>query len=142
MEVLVEHESGFRFAATSRGYTVTGGKGEDGNEERDGMWPVQLFEASLGMCIGGYVRKYCTEHDIPCEGMTIELSRRMEAGPPDPVTGESRSLTSRINAVVHLDAELTEQQREEILAAADNCHITRSIAEGLEIDCSLAPRET
>ncbi|NIN12761.1 MAG: hypothetical protein GTN78_12000, partial [Gemmatimonadales bacterium] len=55
MEVLVEHESGFRFAATSRGYTITGGKGEDGNEERDGMWPVQLFEAALGMCIGGYV---------------------------------------------------------------------------------------
>ncbi|MFO8006143.1 MAG: OsmC family protein [Candidatus Brocadiia bacterium] len=142
MEVMVEHESGFRFAATCRGHTVTSGEGEDGNEERDGMWPVQLFEAALGMCIGGYIVEYCAENDIPYEGMTVELSRHMQAGPPDPVTGESRSLTSRINAVVHLDAELTDRQQEDILAMADSCHITRSIGAGLEIDCSLAPPES
>ena len=66
MEVLVKHESGFRFSATCRGYTVTTGRGEDGNDKRDGMWPAQLFEASVGMCIGGYVAKFCkdTEHSL------------------------------------------------------------------------------
>ncbi len=33
MEVLVKYENGFRFSATCRGYTVTTGRGEDGNEE-------------------------------------------------------------------------------------------------------------
>ena len=63
MEVVVNHESGHRFAATCRGHTVTTGKGEDGNESRDGMWPAQLFEAAIGMCIGGYIAEFCKEHN-------------------------------------------------------------------------------
>jgi len=55
MEVLVKYENGFRFSAFCKGYTVTTGHGEDGDKKRDGMWPVQLFEASTGMCIGGYI---------------------------------------------------------------------------------------
>jgi len=42
MEVLVNYENGFRFSAVCKGYTVTTGRGEDGNQERDGMWPAQL----------------------------------------------------------------------------------------------------
>jgi len=37
MEVLVKYESGFRFSATCKEYTVTTGRGDDGNQERDGM---------------------------------------------------------------------------------------------------------
>jgi len=79
MEVLVRYENGFRFSTTCKGYTVTTGHGENGNKSRDGMWPAQLFEASIGMCIGGYIAKFCKEEGIPYEDMTIELSRRIEA---------------------------------------------------------------
>jgi hypothetical protein len=41
MEVLVKCENGFRFSATCKGYTVTTGRGENGNQERDGMWAAQ-----------------------------------------------------------------------------------------------------
>jgi len=129
MEVLVKHESGFRFSATCRGYTVTTGRGEDGNDERDGMWPAQLFVASVGMCIGGYVAKFCKEQDIPYDNMTIKLSRRTRGRP---------SRTIRIDVKIHLDAELSEEQKQGILQAADCCHITDSIREGMQIVCSLA----
>lgn len=132
MEILVKYESGFRFSATCRGYTVTTGRGEDGNDERDGMWPAQLFEASVGMCIGGYVAKFCKEQDIPYDNMTIELSRRTRGRP---------SRTTRIDAKIHLDAELSEEQKQGILQAADCCHITDSIKEGMQIACSLADAE-
>ena len=78
MEVLVTYENGFRFSAVCKGHTVTTGRGDDGNDRRDGMWPAQLFAASIGMCIGGYVAKFCKEQGIPCDDMTIELSRRIE----------------------------------------------------------------
>jgi len=65
MEVLVKYENGFRFSAICKGYTVTTGRGEDGDKKRDGMWPAQLFEASIGMCIGGYIAKFCKEQGIP-----------------------------------------------------------------------------
>jgi len=128
MEVLVKHESGFRFSAVCRGYTVTTGRGEDGNDERDGMWPAQLFEASIGMCIGGHIVEFCKEQDIPYDNMTIELSRRTEA---------ETSRTTRIDAKIYLDAKLSQEQKQGILQAADRCHITNSIREGMQVVCSL-----
>ena len=139
MEVLVKYENGFRFSAMCKGYTVTTGRGEDGNQERDGMWPAQLFEASIGMCIGGYIAKICKEQDIPYEDMTIELSRRIETSPSDTAaSGAKTSLTSRIDAKIRMGAKLSEQQRQGILEAADSCHITKSIEQGMQIVCSLA----
>jgi ribosomal protein S12 methylthiotransferase accessory factor len=129
MEVLVNYENGFRFSAMCRGYTVTTGRGEDGNDKRDGMWPAQLFSASIGMCIGGYIAEFCKEQGIPYDDMTIELSRRTQSEP---------SRTTRIDAKIHLGAKLSQQQRQGILEAADKCHITMSIREGMQIVCSLA----
>jgi uncharacterized OsmC-like protein len=138
MEVLVKYENGFRFSAVCKGHTVTTGRGEDGNKERDGMWPAQLFEASIGMCIGGYIAKFCKEQDIPYEDMTIELGRRIETSPSDTAaSGVRTSLTSRIDVKILLGAELSPEQQQGILEAADNCHITKSIEEGMQIVCSL-----
>jgi uncharacterized OsmC-like protein len=139
MEVLVKYENGFRFSATCKGYTVTTGRGEDGNDSRDGMWPAQLFEASIGMCIGGYVAKFCKEQGIPYEDMKIELSRRIEADSTGTTpSGPKPSRTIRIDAKIQLRAELSDQQKQGILKAADNCHITKSIEQGMQIVCSLA----
>jgi putative redox protein len=139
MEVLVKYENGFRFSATCKGCMVTTGRGEDGNKERDGMWPAQLFEASIGMCIGGYIAKFCKEQGIPCEDMTIELSRRIEANSPGTTpSGSKPSRTTRIDVKILLGAKLSSEQRQGILEAADNCHITKSIEEGMQIVCSLA----
>jgi len=133
VEVLVKYENGSRFSASCRGYTVTTGRGEDGNQEQDGMWPAQLFEASIGTCIGGYVAKFCKEQDIPYEDMTIELSRRIEARSSEAKT----SRTARINAKICLSAKLSKKQQRGILEAADSCHITKSIEQGMQIVCSL-----
>jgi uncharacterized OsmC-like protein len=139
MEVLVKYENGFRFSATCKGYTVTTGHGEDGNKSQDGMWPAQLFEASIGMCVGGYIAKFCKEEGIPYEDMTIELSRRIEDGSSGTASsGAKPSRTTRIDAKILLEAKLSFKQRQSILDAADNCHITKSIEEGMQIVCSLA----
>jgi uncharacterized OsmC-like protein len=139
VEVLVKYENGFRFSATCRGYNVTTGRGDDGNDKRDGMWPAQLFEASIGMCIGGYVAKFCREHAIPYDDMTIELSRRIKTTPSGTVaSGAKISRTVGIDAKICLGAELPQEQQQGILEAADSCHITKSIEQGMQIVCSLA----
>lgn len=129
MEVLVKYENGYRFTATCKGFTVSTGRGDDGKAERDGMWPAQMFSASVGMCIGGYIAEFCKKQSIPFGNMTIELSRRTQAEP---------SHTSRIDVSILLDAELSQQQQRGILKAANNCHITKSIEKGMQIVCSLS----
>jgi len=138
MEVLVKYENGFRFSATCKRYTVTTGRGDDGHKERDGMWPAQLFVASIGMCIGGYIAKFCQENGIPYEDMEIELSRRIETGPADTNTPEVKlSRTTRIDAKIRLRAKLSKHHRDGIMQAAEDCHITKSIEGGMQIVCSL-----
>ena len=141
MEVLVKYDNGYRFTATCKGYTVTTGRGDDGKAERDGMWPAQLFSASIGMCIGGYVAEYCKKQGISYEDMTIELSRRVERYSSDTWTGAELSRTTRIDAKIRLGAKLSKEQQQGILQAADKCHITVSIKEGLQIVCSLMGTE-
>jgi len=138
MEVLVKYENGFRFSATCKGYTVTTGCGEDGDDSRNGMWPAQLFEASIGMCIGGYVAKFCKEQGIPYKDMNIELSRRIEVNSTGTTpSGAKPSRTTRIDAKICLSAKLSQKQQQGILEAADSCHITKSIEQGMQIVCSL-----
>jgi uncharacterized OsmC-like protein len=138
MEVLVKYDNGYRFTATCKGYNVTTGRGDDGNIERNGMWPAQLFSASIGMCIGGYIAEYCKKQGINYDDMTIELSRRIERYSSDTSSGDELSCTARIDAKIRLGAKLSQQQQQGILEAADKCYITESIRKGMQIACSLA----
>jgi uncharacterized OsmC-like protein len=129
MKILVEYESGTRFIATCDGHQVTTGKADGGYGGSDGMWPAQLFAASLGMCIGGYVASYCKHHNIPCEDMRVEVSR---------TTARAPSRTTRVEARIDLGAKVSQKEAQAILRVADRCHITNSIKQGMEIVCVLA----
>jgi putative redox protein len=129
MEVLVGYENGTRFTATCDGHEVVTGKGDDGDSSRDGMWPAQLFVASLGMCIGGYVASYCNHHNIPCDDLRVELDRD---------TARAPSRTTRVTAKIYLGAEVSPEDARAILRVADRCHITNSINQSMEVVCLLA----
>jgi len=129
-EIVVEYEGGTRFVARCGRFTVTTGRGEDGEASRDGMWPAQLFAASIGMCIGGYILMYCNDQGIKFKTMRIELDRE---------TAKLPSRTTKVLAKIFVDAELSEKEANGILRAADRCHITNSIKKGMEVVCSLEP---
>jgi putative redox protein len=128
-EVLVRYENGTRFAATCDGYTVSTGKGDDGDTGRDGMGPAQLFVASLGTCIGLYVTAYCKHHGIRCDGLTVELSREVAHAP---------SRTTKVTAKINLGAPVSPADAEAILQVAHRCHVHYSIEQGMEIAIALA----
>jgi uncharacterized OsmC-like protein len=128
MEILIHYENGTRFVATCDVYHAVSGKGDDGDSSRDGMWPAQLFAASLGMCIGGYVASYCGHHDIPCQDLRVELSR---------TTARAPSRTTRVEAKIDLGVKVSQKDAEAILRVADQCHITNSIKQSMDVVCSL-----
>lgn len=131
-EVVVKYENGTRFATTCDGYTVTTGKGDDGNAARDGMTPAQLFVASLGACIALYVSGYCKHHGIPCAGLTVELGRETTRAP---------SRTTRISARINLGARVSEKDAAAILQVARQCHVHHSIEQGIEVDIGIVQAE-
>lgn len=129
MEVIVKYENGERFEACAGEYTLTSGEGSDGNKARDGMYPPDMLAAATGACVGIYILRHCAHHDIPCEGLTIKVTRE---------TAKAPSRTTRIEVKIEMPGELTDKQREGILRVADMCHIGQTLRRGAEVVCSLA----
>jgi uncharacterized OsmC-like protein len=128
VEIHVRYEGGTRFSATCGSFTVYTGRGDDGDPGKDGMYPAQLFAASLGMCVGGYVLSYCQHHDIPYQDLTVEVDRETARGP---------SRTTKVAMTIKLAAPVSEKDADAILKVADRCHITNSICEAAEVVCRL-----
>jgi len=126
----VKHEGGTRFTATTGAYTVVAGKG-DPNTGQDGMRPGQLFVAALGMCIGVTLRAYCENHDIPYEGMSIEMERE------DTEDGRRLKL---VRIQVNMPTQLSDKDLQVLNRVAHRCYVGQSIKNGaeMEIDVSIS----
>ena len=130
--IVVRHDSGDRFTATTRGYTAVAGKGDPDKGGEDGMFPGELFIASLGMCIGAYVVSYCRNHGLSYEGMTIEMLRE---------TADNPRRVKRVEVRVRMPSALSEKDRQILLRVADRCYVTQSIVGGMEIDVAISSSE-
>ncbi len=117
-----------RFTARCGNYTVVTGSADDDDEQANGMWPGQLFIAALGACIGGYVATFCKRHDLPYEGMSVEL---------DYERAESPSRVKAVNVLLRLPAPVPERYRRATVKAADQCYVTQSIEHNMEVSVLL-----
>jgi putative redox protein len=129
MEILVKHDKGKRFIARCGNYTVVTGIAEGDDEEQNGMWPGQLFIAALGACIAGYVTHFCERHDMPYEGMSVEL---------DYENSDSPSRVVAVHARLNLPVPVPEKFRQALLRVAEQCYITQSIEHRMRVNVSLA----
>lgn len=127
--IIVRHDSGSRFTATTEGYTAVAGKGDPDKGGEDGMSPGKLFAAALGMCVGVTLVAYCENHGRPCQGLTIEVVREnSEDG--------KRAKSVRLN--VKVPYELSEKDQRVLTRVADRCYVTQSIVGGMEIDVAIS----
>jgi uncharacterized OsmC-like protein len=128
--IFIKHDSGTRFTATAKGYTVVTGEG-DGDKGEDGMTPGLLFVSSLGMCVGGTLVTYCKNHEIPYEGMEIELVREN--------TKDGKRLKTA-NLQVRIPSKLSEKDIKVLNRVAHRCYIHQSIESGIDLDISISEK--
>jgi putative redox protein len=128
MDIIVRHDRGMRFTAQCEDYTVVTGKADGDDEQNDGMWPGQLFIASLGACIAGYVVTFCQRHDLPYQGMSLELAYE-STGSPSRVTA--------VNAAINLPASVPDRYRRAVIRAAEQCYVTQSIEHNMQVNVLL-----
>jgi putative redox protein len=125
----IAYRGGVRFDVTSRTHTlVTDQPVEDGGADA-GMSPVELFVGSLGSCVAYFVARYCTRHQIPCEGLTIDVDWSY-AEQPHRVGG--------IDLKLNLPAEMTPSQQEQLLKVAHGCTVHQSLAVPPKVGIRLA----
>ena len=130
MAMRITYKGGVRFNLTSRGHMlVTDQPVEDGGGDA-GMSPVELFVGSLGSCVAYFVARYCTRHQIACEGLTIDV---------DWSYAEQPHRVGTVAIKLHLPAKLTPEQQEKLLKVAHGCTVHQSLAVPPKVEINLVP---
>lgn len=130
MKLQVAFHGGTRYDITSGKHrVVTDQPVEEGGQDA-GMSPVELFVGSLAGCVGYFVGRFCTRHDIPREGLTVEAEWTMAEGP---------HRVGQITLAIHLPHRLTPEQKEKLLKVAHGCTVHQSIAAPPTVAIKLNP---
>jgi uncharacterized OsmC-like protein len=128
MKLTVTYQGGARYDVTSGPHTlVTDQPIKDGGGDA-GMTPVELFVGSLGSCVAYFVGRYCTRHQIPCEGFTIDVEWSY---------AEQPHRVGEVGLRVNLPADLTPEQRDKLLKVAHGCTVHQSLAVPPKVDIRL-----
>lgn len=128
MGITLTFQRQIRFELSNgRHAVITDQPKEDGGEDA-GMSPVELFVGSLAACVGYFVARYCTRHEIPVEGFRIETEWSMVEQP---------HRIGRIQLRLHLPSGVPSSERVKLLKVAHGCTVHQSIIHTPTIDIVL-----
>jgi uncharacterized OsmC-like protein len=108
---------GMKLKAEYDGFEVISGR-VDENSAPEGLSPEKLMAASLGMCTGMHVLWYLKRHGIEHSGFEINV---------ETVNAKNPGSCVEFNTSVNLKAELTEEQKEGLMAEANRCYVGNTL---------------
>jgi uncharacterized OsmC-like protein len=100
----------------------------DEMKDQTAMDPATIFASSLGLCTASRIIETCTKKGWPVKNLHIKLV---------PKVNLNESRFDAFNLGIELEADLTEEQRRELLAEAHNCWVHRSLKHEPVISLSL-----
>jgi ribosomal protein S12 methylthiotransferase accessory factor len=80
--------------------------------------PFELFLASIGTCAGIYVKSFCDNRQIPCEGIKIIQSLEFD---------KENKLPSIIKLEIQVPAGFPERYKSAVINAAELCLVKKTI---------------
>ena len=96
-----------------------------------GISPPATLLASLGSCIGVYMRKYCEGAHLSCDNFRIKVSAEF--------TAEKPVAFRQINVSIDLaGAQIPERRRKSLLEFIKNCPIHNTLSINPEINIKIS----
>lgn len=123
----ITYLDGLKFEMESRGLKLLVDQPFPAGENA-GMMPVELLSGSLGTCIGVYVIDYLLRHELPTEGVTIDV---------DMAGAEHPHRIGKFAVKVNIPYELTDRQRVTLDRVAKGCTVHATLHHPPEIDIQL-----
>jgi len=125
----VSYEGGDRFAALTRGHRIEVDQPEGDGGEDTAATPTELLVASLATCVAFYARRYLRRHDLPTDGLAVEVDWELVKNP------------ARLGPVairLTVPTGVPEERRQPLLTMASHCTVHNTLVQAPEIDISLA----
>ena len=118
--------SGIDYSAVSssgRKLAIKSGEGKPADDTS--MNPVELFMASLGMCVAAMLRRFCNTHNLECGEIKVKASGDWKPGAP---------ACCAISIEVEVEGEWNERRKEAFHKVAETCPVHESIRQCGPVD--------
>jgi uncharacterized OsmC-like protein len=126
--ISVTPESGDRFAIAIRGHVIHVDQPVADGGTDTAPTPVELFVASLASCVAHYARGYLVRHDLPTDGLHVDVSWEMVKTP---------YRVGSVDLALTLPEGVPEELRQRLLAVASHCTVHNSIENTPDIRLAL-----
>jgi len=127
MSVKIERVEGNKFRAVSGGFEIVTGR-IDNDHASEGMSPGAVLFAALGLCTGTRVSEQMKLRGWKAGAIRVTVK---------PKVSKDMNRATEVNMEVELEADLTEEQRAEVLAEAGRCFVGNTIKNSLDVKVHL-----
>ena len=128
MIMKIKHLKSWQFLVSYRGHELLVDRPKDAGGTDMGPTPGELFIASLGTCIGVYALAHCRRHNIPFEGMSVELAWERGTNP---------DRIAKITAQLQMPQPISEADEKALLRVAHHCSVHNTLLQAPQIDINL-----
>ena len=117
---------------TAGRHVLTADEPEARGGQDTGPSPYEYLLAGLGVCTAITLRMYVERHAWPLRRTTVELQHEKV------LAADGRSETDRFRRVIHLEGDLTEEQKLRLLRIAQRCPVSETLRHAAIVDTELA----
>lgn len=116
---------GLKVQANYKGYTILTDQPAFSGGEGAAPTPFDLFLASIGTCVGIYVKSFCAQRGI--DTSKIVIAQNMEVNPQTRMIG-------KITFEMRLPEEFPAKYKEALIHSANHCAVKRHMMNPPEFD--------
>jgi uncharacterized OsmC-like protein len=127
MSAKIERIEGTKFKATVNGFEIITGRASEDSPPA-GMFAGQVLFAAMGLCTGTRVVEQMEKRGWPVGAVRVNVK---------PKVSKDMNRATEITMEVELEADLTEEQRKEMLAEAGRCFVSNTIKNTPEVRVEL-----
>jgi uncharacterized OsmC-like protein len=117
MSVKVGRINGLKFKAVYNNHEIIAGR-IDNEHEPEGMSPSAIMIAGLGLCTATRTVEQIMKRGCDVKGLDLEVKTK---------SSKDLNLATSFDITINLEADLSEEQRLEILKEAQRCFVANTI---------------